>query len=677
MPAGYSQTANVLSHSVIVAHPPDSVHFEKAIGNFTSPSYPSYFLGTSSNGYVYDINSGQNCSLGVPASYYERSRPYTFPGDKYAGVIASLETSTVWLENPLNVAGGNLCNGWHVQEINPARGAHELHVVDLDGDGKMDVLASGEQAPDIVTAGFLSFQNSSSSWVLGSFAPPSGDSLDVVAINGVNGGARTNIVACNPSNKSLYWYQNPGGSAARTANWTSHLIASTSINGYPGCTEGVSLASLNVGGRDIVIISSNEIGGSGDPELWPPGLGYYDPGSNPNGTWTFHQIDSTYRDVHQIATDVLNGTPFFSVGEQEQSSPSCNGEGMNDHGSLYSGCRVGIFTWNGSGFNPVNILSNLGIHNQVMYQLNGVEYLAGANHDTYEATDPAYNLWTFNFSSSGGGGGGGGGSPLVAGTYNIGGSYVIDGGFYVSYWGFPPAAEAYAENGSPLGSSPAQQFRFAASGSDFTICNVQEGACLTDGGSVVDIGQGTDTWLATPSGSGYTLKNTRTGNYMGVVPSVSRGNVPMSATVVAVPLQTVSTGGGGGTPTFSAGTYNIGSSYVIDGGFYTSYWGFPPAAEAYPENGSPLGTNPSQEFKFAASGTDFTICNVQEAACLTDGGSVVDIGQGTDMWLITASGSGWTLKNTRTGNYMGAIPSVSRGNIPMSSTAVAVKLGTP
>jgi hypothetical protein len=667
IPVAHTQTANILSSSVIVADPPNSIHFEKSIGNFTSSSYPSYFLGTNESGYIYDTTTGQNCSVGVSAQYYERSRTYTYPGDKYAGVIASLEYSTVWLENPLNV-GRSLCSGWNPQVVNPSLGAHDMRLADFDGDGKMDVLASGQYIPDNRTTGFMSFQNNYNAWVLGSFAPPSGDGIAVLAIDGVNGSADTNIVACNPSNNALYWYQNPGGSAARTANWTAHLIASTSINGSPACTAGVSLGTLNVGNRYIVIVASNE-GGTNDSEVWTPGLGYFDPGTNPNGTWTYHEIDDTFRDVHEVATDLLNGVPFFVAGEQEQTSLQCNGEGYNTHGSLYNGCRVAIFAWNGSGFNTPTIASELGVHNETLYQTNGVEYLAGANHDEYEATDPAYHVWTFNFGS-----GGGGGTPLAAGTYNIGnGSYVIDGGFYSAYWGYPPAAEAYLENGSPVGSNPSQEFTFAASGSNFTICNVQEGACLTDGGSVVDIGQGTDTWLATPSGSGYTLMNTRTGKYMGAIPSVSRGNIPMSSTPVALTLTPES----GGAPAFPAGTYNIGSSYVIDGGFYDAYWGYPPAAETYTRNGSPVGTNPNQEFNFVASGTNFTICNVPDGDCLTDGGSDVDIGQGTDTWLITASGSGWTLKNTRTGMYMGAIPSVLRGNVPMSATPVAITLSTP
>ena len=130
VPAIQGQTPTIISHNVISAQPPDFIHYEKAIGNFTSTSYPSFFLGTDSNGYVYDTQTGQNCSLGIPAEYYERSRPFTFPGDKYAGVIASLYTSVAWLENPLNW-GGSLCGGWQVQPINPNRGAHELHLASV------------------------------------------------------------------------------------------------------------------------------------------------------------------------------------------------------------------------------------------------------------------------------------------------------------------------------------------------------------------------------------------------------------------------------------------------------------------------------------------------------------------------------------------------------------------
>ena len=136
--------------------------------------------------------------------------------------------------------GGNVCNGWHAQVVNPNSGSHDMRLADFDGDGKMDLLASGQQIPSNRLSGFMSFQNSYNAWVLERFAPPSGDGITLVAVTGVNGGARTNVVACNPSNNSLYWYQNPGGAAARTANWTAHLIASSSTGESRLYCRGVS-----------------------------------------------------------------------------------------------------------------------------------------------------------------------------------------------------------------------------------------------------------------------------------------------------------------------------------------------------------------------------------------------------------------------------------------------------
>src|SRR3984893_13019972 len=119
---------------------------------------------------------------------------------------------------------------------------------------------------------------------------------------------------------------------------------------------------------------------------------------------------------------------------------------------------------------------------------------------------------------------------------------------------------------------------------------------------------------------------------------------------------------------FPAGTYVIGTSNVIDGGFYQAYWGWPPAAEAYSNN----QPNPWQQFKFVPSGGAFTICNVNSCACLTGGSRLCDIGWVSDTWLVNSSGSGWTLQDTRTGQYMGAVPSVSRASIPMTSSPVSL-----
>lgn len=647
----HAQTATLISHSVIVAQPPDPIHYEKAIGNFTSTSYPSFFLGTgdAGNGYIYDTQTGTNCSLGIPGKYYERSRPFTYSGDTYAGVIASLYTSIAWLANPLNW-GGSLCSGWPATTINPSRGAHELHLVDLDGDGKLDVLTSGTSFPNVITTAFIAFQNNYNSWPAGVFAPPAGESIDVVAISGVNGGARTNIVSCNPSNGSLYWYQNPGGSAARTSNWTAHLIASTSIGTTPACTQGIALASLSVGNRDIVIVADGE---HGTNEPWSPGLGYYDPGSTPNSKWTFHQIDGTYVDVHQIASDILNGTSFFTIAEQEQASPSCNGEGLNDHGSSYSGCRVAVFPWNGSGFGASTVFSNLGSHNQVLYQLNGVEYMAGANHGLYYATDPAYNLWTFNFGSTSS-------SPLASGTYNIkdpNTGNTIDLGWALHpEWGDGPYAYLYSYNN---GSS--QQITYTSAGKLQSVANPAD--YLNDNGGALALGSSGDIFSINSSGMGYTIKDTTAGGlYVNNPGAIDPPNKLSLSTTPTVWMFAAVSGGGG---SLASGTYTFqdGNAFTMDLGWALHpEWGYGPYVYLYSYN-----DGGSQQITFTAAGTLQSVTNPGEY--LYDSGGVLGVGSTGDTFTIVSSGSGYTIYDSTARLYVNSPGKTTPPNtLPLSST---------
>jgi hypothetical protein len=125
--------------------------------------------------------------------------------------------------------------------------------------------------------------------------------------------------------------------------------------------------------------------------------------------------------------------------------------------------------------------------------------------------------------------------------------------------------------------------------------------------------------------------------------------------------------------TFAAliGGPNVGSSYVFDGGFFQAFWGFPKDVRAYLNN----QPNPQEKYTFTPIAGGYSICNTAQPACLTDGSdSLVNQGQGTDAWVLSRNGSGWSIRNARTKRYMGAIPRVPQGNVPMRFTPFAEPL---
>ncbi|MFL5267219.1 MAG: hypothetical protein ACJ8AH_11600 [Stellaceae bacterium] len=272
--------------------------------------------------------------------------------------------------------------------INPKAGCHDLHIVDLDGDGKQDIVCSAALFEG--TQSFIAYQNDWNSWQIvdNPFRDGTGAGIgDSVALASLAGTARINVVGATPN--GVRWFENPGN---RTGVWVHHRV------GNGGNSNGVGETAIGTVayGRasDAIIVGSGE-----EPNgPWTPGLVAFFAGSDPHASWIATSLDSTYRAIHEIDSGKLGGSPFFIVAEQEQVSSRCN-KIYNEHPSVPA-CRVTLFEYQGGAFTPVTELSDLGTHNQQFVKYNGGLAVAGANHNLYGATDRTLHLWLVIAGSS-------------------------------------------------------------------------------------------------------------------------------------------------------------------------------------------------------------------------------------------------------------------------------------
>jgi len=231
--------AQVVTYTLfdIVSTPPDSTgNYEKAVGHFTSTSRLSYFLGTDTAAYIFDPTTGVSIVVATDGRHYERAKAYKAkPEDRYDSIVASAGNGNGQLVaywNPANWNGGNAKAAWDRFVIYGGSGCHDLDIEDFDGDGKPDIACSSSYNYGNAPA-FIMYQNTYNDWTGPIYAVKAGDGIAAVAVNGVNGRARTNLVGCEGA--TLYWYQNSG----RRPGWPREVIGD--------CNQGTSLATLNVG----------------------------------------------------------------------------------------------------------------------------------------------------------------------------------------------------------------------------------------------------------------------------------------------------------------------------------------------------------------------------------------------------------------------------------------------
>jgi hypothetical protein len=322
----------------------------------------------------------QQTAIYSPGSAYESAVAFTYPGDTYPGVIASIQPAgssrhqIIWYQNPKNRGLDPTKVPWGVQVINPDAGCHDIRLADMDGDGKLDVICSASAL--LGTSSFIAFQNSHDSWQVVYNIANLGDGVDVIAIAGQNS---PNLVGGAVTDGNVYWYENPCKrvpfqqsmpcGVSRTAGWKAHRINSGNI----GDASGNSFTTIMMNGIASVITASNETDS-------PVGVAWFYPGPNPLNLWNYSNLDTTYSSVHQISTGTWNdGAPYVIAAEEEQ---ACQPYGSSS--ARETPCRIAMFQYVDSSWQQT-VLLQTSTHNQSVLPWGIGLFMADSNHGVFGA----------------------------------------------------------------------------------------------------------------------------------------------------------------------------------------------------------------------------------------------------------------------------------------------------
>ncbi len=378
--SGVAAAQTMTRDKVIDRHPSYGEPLEKVVDFFASATFPSVVVGGRVGMYLYrsttDTLAGPwtRSTLTPSGNSYERARAIRFPGDAYPGVVASIGNQIIWFENPRNRdPGADITLPWRQHVINPDHGCHDIQLVDLDGDGRIDVVCSA--GISLGAPQFVAFQDDRDHWQLVYDVVDAGDAIAVVRIGS---DATPNLVADDHSGH-LNWYENPRlkGTGARTSNWVRHYIGPGNLGNSLGVGPVASA-------RDDVMTAANEDEGPGG-SVDERGLTWYEQPANPDEPWIAHPVAADFRDIHEINIGRWRGnTPYFLVAEQEQACKPARPEGRPPSHPRTS-CRIAMFQWT-HGKLRKTILARTSTHNQSVIPWRDGLLMADANHGVYGAS---------------------------------------------------------------------------------------------------------------------------------------------------------------------------------------------------------------------------------------------------------------------------------------------------
>ena len=210
-----------------------------------------------------------------------------------AVIVANLTGDLYWFENGGRPANGEL---WtlHAITIGGMPYAYDVALGDLNGNGMLDVAASGWKASQV--AWFENPGSPNGEWVKHLLDADMTEAR-TIRVADFNGNGDPDLLATGTDANLVVWYENPGAGA--TTRWHRHVIDDSSVrpaHGHPVDMDGD-------GDVEVVATAWGDEGG----------LYLFKHEGDPRGPWQRQVLKSNWRRANQVVVADLNGDGHLDI----------------------------------------------------------------------------------------------------------------------------------------------------------------------------------------------------------------------------------------------------------------------------------------------------------------------------------------------------------------------------